>query len=251
MVFASQIFGWAVGLTLELLIIARLLRGAYKQFPFVFAYTVANFLTTVIEISLYPGVYRRDKASIYWFMRSYWIDEAILQLLIFAVVISLIYYSTAHSRARRIVLLGLIPAAVLFAGVSFLIHYKPNIYSIGVWMTPWTRDLYVCSTVLDLGLWAILIAARRKNYRLLMLSGALGIQFTGEAIGGSVRNLATGSQNHAWALAGSIFIMLTNLTAMYVWWHAFRPAAGDGSRRPPAVPAQKTSEPPAAGRLSN
>ncbi len=249
MEFATQICGWAVGLTLELLIIARLLKGAYKQFPLVFAYTIANFLTTVIEIRLYPGVYRNEPSAIYWFMKYYWVDEGVLQLLIFAVVIGLIYTATARSRARRTVLLGLIPGAVLFAGITFLIHYKPNLYGIGVWMTPWTRDLYVCSTILDLALWAILIAARKKNYRLLMLSGALGIQFTGEAIGGSLRNLATGSRNEGLVLTGNVLIMLTNLAAMYIWWHAFREPS-QRSHPPPAIPLQKADEPPTAGRLS-
>ena len=52
-------------------------------------------------------------------------------------------------------------------------------------MTPWTRDLNFCSAILDLALWALLIAAREKDHRLLLLSGGLGIQFTGEAIGES------------------------------------------------------------------
>ena len=235
MEFAIQALGAVVGLSLELLIVRALLRGAYRQYPFVFAYTIANFLTTIIEMRLYIGTLRNEPRAEYWYQWYYWHDEGVLQLLIFAVVISLIYGATAHSRARRIVLVGLIPGAVLFAGVSFLIHYQPRIVQIGVWMTPWTRDLYVCSTILDLALWAILIGARKKNYQLLMLSGALGIQFTGEAIGGSLRNLATGSQSHVWMLPGNVLIMLTNLAAMYIWWQTFRPAGGRRLRPPVAA----------------
>ena len=48
--FALQVAGYAVGLPLEVLIIAALLRGGYRRFPFVFIYTVIDFLTTVLEI---------------------------------------------------------------------------------------------------------------------------------------------------------------------------------------------------------
>ncbi len=242
MEFAIQVLGFVVGLALELLIVSALVRGPYKRYPFVFAYTITNFFTTIIELRLYVGLRLHEPRSGYWYPWYYWRDEGVLQLLLFAVVISLIYRATAQSRARRVVLLGLAPAAVLFAGVSFLIHHQPHAL-IGVWMTPWTRDLYVCSTVLDLALWAILIAAKKKDYRLLMVSGALGIQFTGEAIGGSLRNLATGSQSHAWMLPGNLLILVANLTAMFIWWQAFREKSSGGhSLPPPASP--KISEPP-------
>ena len=104
----------------------------------------------------------------------------------------MIYYATSKLAPRRIVRLGLIAGAVLFAGISFLVHYHPvpNM-SYGLWATPWTRDLRVCAAVLDLALWAMLIASREKDQRLLMLSCALGIMFAGEAVGESLRNLAS------------------------------------------------------------
>jgi hypothetical protein len=96
-------------------------------------------------------------------------------------------------------------------------------------MTPWTRDLYFGSAVLDLGLWTLLIASREKDRLLLLLSGALGIQFTGEAIGGSVRYLAVtiyGRTAPAVSLimAANVLMMAANLGCMYIWWRAFREA---------------------------
>lgn len=242
MEFAIQVCGWLVGLVLEILILAALLRGEFKNFPFVFAYTLANFLITVLEIHLTLNMraHKPGSGSEYWFMWWYWRNEAVLQLLLFAVVISLIYYAIERGRSRRIVLAGMIGGAILFAGITFLIHYIPGAISIGVWMTPWSRDLYVVSTVLDLALWARLIAAKRKDRRLLMLAGALGIQLTGEAIGESIRYVAVHlfHEAHRGQIPGNILILLANLAAMYIWWQTFRTHP-------------TTKEPPVARRLSN
>ncbi len=222
MEFALQVCGWLIGLPLEILIIAALLRGPYRRFPFVFAYTVVNFLSTVIEIPSSVEYYRTGDYSAARAMAFYyWIDEGILQLLVLAVVISLIYHATSARQGRRTVRAALIAGAILFAGISFLIHHDSRVPT-GVWMTAWTRDLYFISTILDLALWAMLIAARQKDQRLLMLSGALGIQFTGEAIGESLRKLSIGSRAHSAVVTGNIVIMLTNLVAMYIWWQTFR-----------------------------
>src|SRR5438309_8365393 len=163
---AIQLCSYLVGLPLELLTIAAMLRGGFKRYPFVFAYVVTYFLTTVAEMpsSVFYYYYklilplpnkRVDQAAeayTWW----YWRDEALLQVLVFAVVISLIYYATAKLGPRRIVRLGLIAGAVLFALISFLLRYHPlpNV-SYGLWATEWARDLRLCAAILDLALWAM------------------------------------------------------------------------------------------------
>jgi hypothetical protein len=117
---------------------------------------------------------------------------------------------------------GLTAGAILFAGASFLIHYRPLPVKLGYWMTPWTRDLGLGATVLDLALWMMLIASRKSDRRLLLISGALGMQFTGEAIGEAIRSLALPKMMGALSLSGSIVGVVTNLACLYVWWQAFR-----------------------------
>lgn len=233
-----QLCSYLVGLPLELLTIAAMLRGGFKRYPFVFAYIVTFFLTTVLEMPSSVSYYylreilpitspRVDQAAedyAWW----YWRDEAVLQVLVFAVVISLIYYATSRLAPRRIVRLGLIAGAVLFAGISFLVHYHPPApnTSYGLWATAWTRDLRLCAAVLDLALWAMLIASREKDNRLLMLSCALGIMFAGEAIGESLRNwastLASHHRGHFLADAGGSLVLISDLGFLYIWWRAFR-----------------------------
>jgi hypothetical protein len=146
------------------------------------------------------------------------LDEGVLQALIFAVVVSLVYHATAKLGSRRIVRASLIGGPILIAGASFLFHFEHGVVA-GTWMTPWTRDLSVGSTILDLALWAMLIASREKDRRLLMLSGALGIHFTGEAIGESLRYLSRST-----VFPGNVIIMLTHLLFLYIWWQALRTA---------------------------
>jgi len=225
--FAIQLCGYGVGLPLELLIIAALLRGGYRRFPFIFAYIIVEFLTTVLEIPAYVAYYTGHPfATGHGRAYYYWLDEGVLQALIFAVVISLVYHATAKLGSRRIVRASLVGGAILFAGASFLIHFQHGVVA-GTWMTPWTRDLSFSSTILDLALWAMLIASREKDHRLLMLSGALGIQFTGEAIGESLRHLSRST-----VFPGNVLIMLTNLLFLYIWWQALRTAP---ARQPSGV----------------
>jgi hypothetical protein len=218
---ALQICSYLVWLPLEVLTMSAMLRAGVSRYPFIFAYLVASFLTTLIEIAPSLAFYtsgRRDKSSIiFW----YWFDEGIREVLIFAVVISLIYGASARVRPRRLLRLGLTLGGLLFIGTSFLIHYGPKL-PVGVWMTLWTRDLKFCAAILDLALWALLLGSRVKDNRLLLLTGAMGIMFTGEAIGESIRSMAIRNQSHLAGSAGSLLILLADLAFLYIWWQAFR-----------------------------
>ena len=89
-------------------------------------------------------------------------------------------------------------------------------------MTPWTRDLSVCATVMDLALWMILIASRKSDRRLLLICGALGMQFTAEAIGEAIVGLSVPGKSVAWGTAGAVVAVAGNLICLYVWWQTFR-----------------------------
>src|SRR5438445_11818985 len=189
MQLAFQIGAYLVGLSLELAIMVVLLRGQWRRYPFVFAYLIGDFLTTVLAIEPSLGYGAGTEAERLSFTKLYWVNERIMHLLVFLLVISLVYRATAHLRPRRTLLLFVVIGTLLFAGVSLLIHFDSAL-SMGRWMTPWTRDLNFLAAILDLGLWAALIGAHKKDYRLLMISGALGIQFTGVAIGQALRDIS-------------------------------------------------------------
>ena len=229
--FAIQLCGLVIGLPLQLLLIGTLLRGGYRRYPFLFAYVVGDFMTTVVEVPSAVGYYRGRQWAAFAFPAVHWFNVVVMQVLVYAVVMSLIYQATGALRARRIVRASLIAGAMLFAGISFLIHWNPALNR-GSFMTPWIRDLNVCSSVLDLALWALLIAAREKDHRLLLLSGGLGIQFAGEAMGTSILQLALRTRSRAMSLTGSVMMLLADLLFLYIWWQALRTAP---ARRQPRV----------------
>ena len=237
--FALQIAGYVLGLLLEFLIISALLRnGGYKKLPFVFIYTVVDFITTVLEIPQAIAYVRGIRTATVGFAALYWIDEIVIQVLIYAVVISLVYEASRRLRSRRILRVSVIAGAILIAAISFLVHHNPS-SNTGQWMTPWTRDLNFTSAILDLGLWALLIGSRSHDHRMLLLSGALGIKFAGESIGESVRQLSIRSRSRPISLTGDVIILLANIFFLYVWWQAVRApkqsrepsARGDDSRK--------------------
>jgi hypothetical protein len=227
---AIQVIALLVWLPLNLLIIAGLLRGEYRRFPFIFAYVIVELLATAAELPAYWAALSRSPQAVDLQVVIYWMDETIAQVLIFLVVMDLIYRATAKLATRRLLRTGLVVGAILFAAISFLIHYTP--VKRGLWMTPWTRDLNFSAAILDLALWTLLIASREKDHRLLLLSGALGIQFTGEAIGGSVRQLASPHHSQAIALIGSTLVVSADIVRSYIWWRVFQ-----REKSPAAVPS--------------
>jgi len=244
--FAFQVVLYALSLPIQVLVISALWRGPARQYPGVFLYIIADFLTTLLEI--WPSLSSRNTtstATIQTFAQLYWWDERIIQALIFVMVISLVYTATAHMRPRRILLLGIIGGTLAFAAITFFIHVdsQPGV-PIGKWMTPWTRDLSFGAAVLDLGLWATLIANRQRNYRLLMVSGALGVQFTGEAIAQALRDLSPFLRDHV----ASYLVPLPNLICLYIWWQAFRTTAEKPSAA--RIPTEMGSEKARAHRSS-
>jgi hypothetical protein len=203
-------------------VIAALLRGGYRLFPVLFAYQIVDFLMTVAGLPAYIELYFYHDSSAKGRMGQwFWWDEMLMQLLVYAVVVSLIYRATETARSRGIVRSALIGGAALVAGASFFYHYDPQIPR-GDWMAFWTRDLTFSSAILDLALWGLLLASRVRNLQLLMVSGGLGMQFTGEAIGESLRSMAVQHHSHALSFAGSFVTTAVDLAALYIIWQAFR-----------------------------
>lgn len=230
---AINLVGLALWFPLIILLIARLLAGEWRRYPLIFVYVLVDFLGGVADAPTVWAVYRHVPNALVNRAGIWEKVEILSQFLLFTVVLTLISRATAKLQSRNLVRAACIIGAVLFVGISFAVHHNPDVNSLA-WITPWTRDLNVCTTILDLALWLLLLASREKDYRLFLLSGALGIQFTGAAIGNSLRTLA--SRAHPWpSLVGGSIVVAAGLIRVYIWARAFRTQTATG--RPALVRA--------------
>jgi hypothetical protein len=220
-----QIAGYVAALSLQILILNAMRKGAWRRYPFVFLYVLVDLITNVLEIQptlTYDSLSADARRQ--W-LRLYWWDERILQALSFLMVISLIYRASTHTAPRRTLILLLVGGSLLFALGSLWIYYDPHVTT-GKWMTRWSRNMNFCAAILDLGLWATLIRAREKDQRTLMIAGALGLQFTAGAIGQALRDVA-----HETVGFTSVIIVSGNLICLYIWWQAFRLPYREGAAK--------------------
>jgi hypothetical protein len=203
---ALQYSAWAIGLWLNFLVVSAMLRGTYRQYPFAFAYSLALLISTVVEIAVNTSA----QSSLNMF---YWYDEVILDVLVFCLVIAFIDQAAREAKHKVIERHWLVLGAALLTGASFLIRQG----SLNHRMTLVSRDLNLCAVILDVILWTLLLAARRPDRRLLLLSGGLGFQLTGAVMGQSLIQL---SRNLYWP--GAVLEVITSALGLYIWWRALR-----------------------------
>jgi hypothetical protein len=211
MQLALQYAAYAVGLWLNLLVISALWRGSYREYPFVFAYTLVLLVSTLVElaVNVAPAWLHND------YRYYYWADEIILDALVFCLVIAFIDQASRHSRQKVVQRHWLVLAAALILIVSVAAHRSSNLNR---QMTLVSRDLNICAVILDLILWSLLLTARRPNRRLMQLSGGLGLQLTGAIMGEQLRHFS-----RSLFLAGSLLEVTTGFLGLYIWWRALRP----------------------------
>jgi hypothetical protein len=199
----------SIGIVLQLMIIAAMLRGAAKVFRVLFVYVVILFWSTVLEASAFYSAEFFRRAS-----RYYWAIDAVRNVLIFLLVFSLIdralETNAQKARMRRL----LWSAAALFVVASVFLTRDPRL---GFWMTSLSRNLGFLAAVLNLVLWAVLSRFHRVDQVLLMVSGGMGIQMAGKAIGHSLRQISPVTLT-----AGNIILVTTHILCLYIWWIVFR-----------------------------
>jgi hypothetical protein len=110
---------------------------------------------------------------------------------------------------------------MIFWAASVGPTYNPEL---NTWMNRVVRNLSFGTAVLNLGLWFVLISTRSGDIRRLVISGALGLQMTGEALGQSFRHLFP---QEVTALTASLFVVGAHFACLLIWWQTLwrRPRA--------------------------
>jgi hypothetical protein len=171
-------------------------------------------MTTVADGAVFAGVAHME--------HGFYRNEAIRQLLLFLVVMSLMDRAVRDRPYRGRVRIFLTLSAFVAVLISVEIHRGAHY---NLWATQVGRDLSFGSVGLTLLLWVTLlssqISSQRRDTQLLMVTGGLGLQFTGEAIGQSMRQLSV-PHHHILLLFGNLVLAASHLMRLYVWSEAFR-----------------------------
>lgn len=214
---------WIAGLCLQVMVLGVLIRGAFRKFPFLFAFCICLFLTTVIEISAATDVGLLNYKA--W-QEYFYYNEMLRQTGILAVVVSLIVKATPAGPKRQPFARMVVAGSVLFWSISLYACYAPRL---GHWMNAFDRNLSFGSAILNLLLWTRLMVFRNQDRQILLISSGLGLQMAGQAIGMSLISMSPA----LWVL-GSNIAVFSSFLCSYVWWRALR-------RMPaPAVSARNT-----------
>lgn len=201
---------WTVGLTLQYLVTLALLAGPFRQFTVIFAYILCLSITTVTDILMWFDFGNLS----HLYHQYYWTADLLRESALYAVVISLVFHAMPHGRRRAALVRLLISVAFLFWIGSILIYQGPNLNR---WMVKVVRNLSFSSAIATLILWFVLIASDKRNMRLLVITGGLGLQMTGEAIGQSLRQISKQTN-----LLGGLTMVFAHFLCLYIWWRAFR-----------------------------
>lgn len=219
-----QIVSYALWFPLKVLGIQAMLNAGVRRYPLVFLYSVVTLLIAVVQAPI-ALAFHRSTQGLGWFDKVHYSSQGVIYIFILAIVLSFIYRATGNVGPRRLLRTALFAGGFAFIVISGWIHYDGRVW-LAAWVTRWTRDLNFGAAVLDLVLWGMLISTRRPGSQmLLLLTGGMGIMFSGEAIGAAVRDLGIRSVSYPVFLIGHAIVVLADAAFLYVWWQAFRKEA--------------------------
>ena len=231
MISSISFFLNIVSLAVQCVLVVLLLRGHVRQYPFLLFYSVLQLALAASE----TVVLRSYGTASNLYVKLYWTDEVILDLLLFLMVILLVYRALEGSPLRA--MMGrLLAAVVLIALVVPFILFSARRFSTA-WFNGTSQLLNFGAALLNLGLWTALVGTRKRDPLLLSVSAGLGIAVTGAAIayglrqftmaGGAMRDLA------------NLLKTVTYLASVLIWCWAFR------------RPARKSQTPAASASVSS
>jgi len=225
-----------------------LLRGHSRKFWALLVYVVWELLSSV-GLSVYDLLYNgmvvgenASKEAVKWYARLYWTNDVIVDLLRFLLVIGLMYRATSGPKRASVArILGVIVVVALV--LPFLLFPMfpngPKAWIEGSWFNSTSELLNFGAAIMNLVLWGVLIADRKRDPQLAIVSVGLGVVVTGAAISYGFKVYIVSS---AAVFIPNMFLTLTRLVGWGIWCRAFWPAH---SRQPALDPAPGNAMPPA------
>ena len=199
-----------VGLAAQLLVIYALISSDPRRFGGLLFYLLVLFLTTVADLAVFLGV----GAWPDWYREYYYLNNTLRHLSGFVALVSLVHLATVAAPDRVITRFKIVAGAVLVIAMSLLLASGqwPDQY-----MNTASRNLSFATVILNIVLWLALVKNRATDRRLFLVSGGLGLNMAGEAIGQSLLGISPAVET-----LGNLVGIGSHFLCLYVWWSAFR-----------------------------
>jgi hypothetical protein len=206
----------------SLLLIFLLLHRSFRRYPLLLVYSVVVLGTTVAELFVLNAHGTGSARYRYLYMA----DEAIVDLLLFLMVIVMTYQAMGENPMRAKI--GRLLAVVGIGAVllPFLLFRGP-VFGLR-WFYETSQLLNFGAALMNLALWTALLGNRKRDPLLLSVSAGLGVAVTGAAI-------TYGLLHFQWSTSGTardlvnLIKSLAYLVSLVIWCWTFRPL-GKGTK---------------------
>lgn len=205
-----------IGVILQISLLLFLLPGGFRKFPLLLLYSVVQLLTDVAEVV----VSHQFGRSAFQYVRLYWSDEIVLDLLLFLMVIVFTYQALEGSPLRA-TLGRFLAAVVVLAVILPFAVYSHRTFLSTRWFNGISQWLNFGGAIMNLGLWTALLANKKRDPQLVTVSVGLGLAVTGAALYFGLRQFLTRTESRPFV---ELFGVMTHLLGLFVWCWAFRPA---------------------------
>ncbi|HXP87256.1 MAG TPA: hypothetical protein VN841_21165 [Bryobacteraceae bacterium] len=215
----SQVFNVleVIGVILQIALLLFLLPGGFRKFPLLLVYSALQLVADVAEVAVSHEFGLRAVQ----YVKLYWSDEVLLDLLLFLMVIVFTYQALEGSPLRAQAGRFLAGVVLIALVAPFVVYYHRTLFSTQ-WFNGVSQWLNFGGAIMNLGLWTALLSNKKRDPQLVMVSVGLGLAVTGAALYFGLRQFITSNGLRPFAeLVG----VLTHLLGVFVWCWTFRPTA--------------------------
>ncbi len=199
------------GTALQVAVIYRMIQGFHRRYPGVFFYLLVLFLTSVIDSAAAFDATGWGTA----YRQHYVFNNIARHLAGLVAVLSLYFRATWNHRKRFLLRFEVLLLVVCVAGVSLYFNYHGSLDS--DYIAKAGRDLSFLTALLNLVLWFALIQSRSRERVLFLVSGGLGLNMAGEAVGQSLNAISW----NLWLLASLIGVG-SHILCLLIWLRAMK-----------------------------
>jgi hypothetical protein len=218
---------YALGIGFEAILLLTLINGSGRTYAAMIVYCAFLLISTLSDVSMWFLVGRRTFAYFHYV----WTAEFIRQTCQLGFVITLVSQALPPGRQRATIMRAVVVGTAAVVVGSLMIYQDPLI---STWLSKVIRNVSFTAALINLVLWFALVASKNRDTRLLMISGGLGIQMTGDAVTQSLKQFHFTIPIADFVGAGSFFLCL------FIWWQAFR----EKPELTPAPPNQAPTQEP-------